>query len=243
MSGKNNTYDLFEGKSFSDIVKVSKKPSSKVISKPSNIKSVRKKEIVIKSSRRRKGPHPPPGKWWWKDDKGKFIAAAGILIFDDEGMWLVAEKSRKNDGGVEYTDFGGKYDWNDGDIYATIPREFREECYNTDELSYSLIKRLVTSPSTEKKFVYRMNKGKYLCLIVHRSLLPPLKLSDLEVKIARDRVIASNPFCHDSMYRTVGIKFIPFKEIENYKTQLSYRLSTILKFSQLNKKIPNKKNR
>ncbi len=220
----NKSDNLFGDKSFSDIVKLT--PSKK---------SFQPRKIQVNTRRYRRGP--PPGKWWWKNPQGKFVAAAGILIFDDEGIWVVVEKSRNGDGTFEYSDFGGKYDWNDGDIYATISREFREELYNTNEISYSTVKELSTTPSSKKKFIYRMNKGKYFCLIVHNSLVSDIELDNLKVQIKREEIIKSNEI-HQHLYRTEKIKHLNFDELNKYTTKMSYRLSIILKYSPINQYIP-----
>ena len=73
------------------------------------------------------------------DDKR--LTAGGIFFYEEKngikGLWLLKEDDFGKD---IFTDFGGKYDYNDGDIYATISREFREEVYNTQEISYKEIK-------------------------------------------------------------------------------------------------------
>lgn len=192
---------------------------------------------------------PPPGKWWWKPpDDPHYIAAGGIIICDrqkdgeveKDGIWVLIEKSRRGSG-LEYTDIGGKYDWNDGDIYATISREFREELYNTDEISYRTIKHLCGQSKSDDSDneLFIMRKGKYMCLIVDRKLLPDVSLDYRKVEEARKKILSENPFCRNEMYRTVSLQFLPFDRIAEEKDKLSYRLSTILKESELRNKIPN----
>lgn len=194
---------------------------------------------------KRRKVRPPPGKYWWKDPLGRDVAAGGILILDEyvidnkstEGIWVVVEKSRRGIG-IEYSDFGGRYHYDDGDIYATISREFREETYNTDEIPYSTVKKLVTSPSDNNKFVYRMNKGKYVCLVVDRKYLPSLYLNNENVEKARIKVLRENPYISRGAYRSEGVAFLPFSDICTlYRNKLSYRLSEILKKSRLVYKI------
>lgn len=192
---------------------------------------------------RRSKPRPPAGKWWWASPDGWYIAAGGIIIRDicddKEGIWVLIEKSRRGYG-QEYTDIGGKYDWNDGDIYATISREFREELYNTDEIPYKTIKRLCEQFKSYDKNnqLFMMRKGKYMCLIVDRSVLPNLELDSKQVENARSNVLSRNHFCRDEMYRTISLRFLPFDEVVDHKNLLSYRLSNILKDSALRNKIP-----
>jgi len=214
---------------------------------------------------------PPPGKWWWEwapsdSERKVFIAAGGIIICDSqivgrtlkEGIWVLIEKSRKGIG-IEYTDIGGKYDWNDCDIYATISREFREELYNTTELPYKTIKQLCQkSTNVRHSFfsseprdhltcnqgqilndVYIMRKGRYMCLIVDRKALPAVHLSPKDVEIAREITIKNNKWCKSEMYRTLSLYFLPFDEISEKIEYLSYRLLTILKEGILRFRIPN----
>ena len=81
---------------------------------------------------------------------GKKLAAGGIIFFDTidntKGLWLIKEEEDEN---FIYTDLGGKYDHNDGDIFATISREFREETYNTSEISYKN-----TASISKNKYLY-----------------------------------------------------------------------------------------
>ena len=213
---------------------------------------------------------PPYGKWWWwwkpeDSNIGYYIAAGGIIICDKqeirgvvkEGIWAIVEKSRKGGNGYELTDIGGKYDWNDGDIYATIAREFQEELYHTTEIKYEEIRSLCMKNNERKEAtnfneIYIMRRGKYMCLIVNRNLLSPIKLSPELVENKRKTVLSTNRFCihrhHDpktnmacreEMYRTLSLKFLPFDEVAENKYVLSYRLATILKGSFLRFKIPN----
>lgn len=217
----------------------------------SNIEALteRMDRLVIPRYRNRKRVQkrfngPPPGKFWWKDDLGRDVAAGGILILDtqivngvkERGIWVISEKSRKNEG-TEYTDFGGRYNQDDGDIYATIHREFREETYNTNEIPYSVIKKLATDSSNENKFVYRMVKGKYLCLVVDREYLPPLNLDNCDIQSAKQQVIKSNPYVAPEVYRTENLVFIPFSKLKKGDLSLSFRLNEILSHSPLRNKI------
>lgn len=204
---------------------------------------------------------PPNGKYWWSlrvpniIKKKYYIAAGGILICDKqltrngenkEGIWVLAEKAKK---GIEYTDIGGKYSPDDGDIYATISREFREELYNTAEIPYRQIKYLCTNNMTYEgisgsivssevrkkiensgtfKGVCVVRRGLYLSLIVNRSFLPSITLDPIEVEKARKRIVNSNEFSNEEFYRTISLKFLPYDEIKENYNLLSYRLRTVL---------------
>lgn len=189
---------------------------------------------------------PPQGKSWWKDENNNNIAAGGILILDEvnneKGIWVITEKCKKSCSGYsdfEYTDIGGRYSQDDGDIYATISREFREETYNTDEIPRRDIEQLMNSDHSSEKFVYRMSTGKYLCLVVSRKYLPKLYLNNEMVKKNKADILIHNPYVLPSNYRTIDLVFLPFSKIKIGKTSLSFRLKDILTKSRLKNYIKN----
>ena len=53
-------------------------------------------------------------KYRWFDGKGRQLTAGGILPYDDTGIWVIGEEDKS---GITYTDAGGKYQFEDGDIY------------------------------------------------------------------------------------------------------------------------------
>lgn len=177
-----------------------------------------------------------PKRYRWKGPEGE-LAAGGILIIDtvegEKGVWVLVEKSRRRgrENDVDYIDFGGKYDYNDCNIYATISREFREEVYNTDEISVKTIKDLYHLSPSNRKATMRLCRGQYVCLIVDRSLLPPLTLNSEKVRQARVDAIQTNPNIHDRMYRTEDLMFLPLKDAtkEPHLSRIAYRLGYILK--------------
>lgn len=179
---------------------------------PQDMKRRRRKTQTLK---------PPKGKYWWNDNNTA-VAAGGILIVNgDEGFWALEEMCKKNSN-TEYSDFGGKYHYDDCDIYATISREFREETYNTDEIPYSKVKELAM-----KGFVVKVIDDKYYCLVVDRKELD-VKLSSDELKNAKNKTIASNNF-NKFFYRSVGIEYILYSDLPKVQHKLAFRLVEVLK--------------
>jgi len=166
-------------------------------------------------------------KYKYHADDGKKLAAGGILFFEEntngKGLWIIEEEEN---GEPVYTDFGGKYDHNDGDIFATIGREFREETYNTAEIPYNVIKKI-----SEKHHVYidgYDGKPVYLCIVSHINNFN-IEFQSEQIKNERTAIIQSNPNIPDKWYRTLDVKFVYLKDIESKKCELSNRLYAVLK--------------
>ncbi len=186
--------------------------------------------------------HPKKTRRWWVDPKtGIHIAGAGILITETRppglggfGVWLVEEISRKTSAGIEYSDIGGKYDWNDAHPASTIQREFGEEVYFTDELSRKKILEFMNNDqnqyTSEEAFVHVTSNGHYLCLVLDRKFLPSVQLSDANVKEARLKVLRENPSTQPNMFRTVGLRWFSETDLvaEHQKKHIAQRVRHVL---------------
>ncbi len=166
-------------------------------------------------------------KYKYHSKDGKRLAAGGILFFEEttrgKGLWLIEEEEN---GETIYTDFGGKYDHNDGDIFATISREFREECYNTAEVSYNDIKNI---PEDHHVYIDGYDgKPVYLCVICHINQFG-IQFDSAEIKRKRREIIDTNPNVPEKWYRTLDVKFVLLRDIKNGKSQLSNRAGAILR--------------
>lgn len=157
---------------------------------------------------------------------GKKLAAGGIFFYGTtdagKGLWLVQEEEMGTD---VYTDFGGKYDHNDGDINATIGREFREETYNTAEIPYAEIRAV---PESRRIYIdgYDCNPV-YVCIVAH--------IDDFKVRFDREQLIRqrecilkANPLIPQKWYKTLDVRFVPLKDISSYRAKVSNRLQAIL---------------
>jgi hypothetical protein len=178
-------------------------------------------------------------------DTEYLLAGAGILLLDkisDElGFWVSTELD--HEGNLKYTDFGGKYDYNDGDIYATITREFREETYNTREIPFKVAKQI---PKSQHVYICGWTpKPQYLCVILdvrgnkdYVDYVP----DDDEIKEARVKILKTNPNISPTFYKSIGTKFIPFSKIfgDECGSLLHLRLKEILeKYKKNNPAIEN----
>lgn len=157
----------------------------------------------------------------------KQLTAGGIFFFDKigekKGLWLLREEEYNGD---VYTDFGGKYDYNDGDIFATIIREFREEVYNTEEITYKQL--LSTNPSSHIFINGYIDKPVYMCVVIPYNTFP-ITLDPQKIERERQQVIKRNPRVPPEWYKTRSVEFVHIDDIEREKVHLSNRLKAILK--------------
>lgn len=172
---------------------------------------------------------------------GAKLAAGGIFFYEEingvKGIWLLKEKEEfsnyedESDEKIIYTDFGGKYDYNDGDIYATISREFREETYNNYEITYKKIKSL----PDDCKISVEGYDGKipvYVCFACHISFVIENNgesFSSDKIKRSRIEVERTNPTIPKNWYRTIDISFLPLDNIRRGDYKLSNRITAVLK--------------
>jgi hypothetical protein len=136
------------------------------------------------------------------------LSAAGILPYDENGYWTIVEYLR---GKHVFTDFGGRYQYEDGDIYATIAREFTEEIYGSAELTRRQVKSLLKKPSTCPVLINGYHgKPVYLCLAVHISDLEELGVIFDPLKFAkrRDKILKQNQCNHNKYYPSLSLCYI-----------------------------------
>ena len=174
-----------------------------------------------------------PGPWnqrikckYYSED-GKKLAAGGIFFMEDtshgKGIWVIKEED--NDKTI-YTDFGGKYDHNDGNILATISREFREETYNTKEISY---KNIISIPQNHHIYIDGYDgEPVYLCIVVNIKNVD-INFDSKNICQEREKIIKENPTITSKWYRTIDISFLLLKDISAEYYNLSGRLTSILK--------------
>jgi hypothetical protein len=162
---------------------------------------------------------------WLEPGTRRQISAGGVLFHDDFGVWVIGEMKTNR---LEYTDPGGKYQFEDGDIYATMAREIGEETYHTIEISSSTLRAL----SHMSKILYvndnNDNKPIYMCMLVHVKLLINRRIDPDPQKFlqARRRILKENPTIPPYHYAARSLKYIPFSDLIKY-TNLSYRLKRV----------------
>lgn len=171
----------------------------------------------------------------WISPKGKHVSGGGILVVNKiEGyFWFIGEKkyNKKDDDKITtiYTDIGGKYRWDDGDIYACIAREWNEETYHSSELTRSNIIELWKN---EKKIYVNSKNSKnksssYICLIIDEiNLNKYTKIDSILFDINRSNIIKNNPSAPFYIFKSLCIKKVYFNDINTKK--ISGRLKIIL---------------
>lgn len=166
---------------------------------------------------------------WTDPDTGHSLSAGGILFYDEVGIWVVGEKEH---GELKYSDIGGKYEYEDGNIWTTIRRELYEETYGCcDVLSGDIV-------DLSKKYppVY-VNGHKrtpvYACLVVpitETLLFTNFLLDSDAFAIRRKQTLKENSEVPTDYYPFV-LKKILYRDLKNQR--LSYRLQRILRFSNV----------
>jgi hypothetical protein len=145
---------------------------AQIITPPSLCEEVKKDKTINEVEEMHKEEKKPyfseikrKPKYRWQDPiSGYGISGGGIIFYDEEGMWIIRENNKH---GPIFTDMGGKYEVEDGNIYATISRELSEESYHTCELTYSQILTLSGLPRTKRIYINdREGFPIYICLMV-----------------------------------------------------------------------------
>ena len=177
----------------------------------------------------------------WNDPvTGRHFSAGGILLYDTQGLYLVGETSNS---GVVYSDIGGRYIPEDGNIWATIRRELYEETYGVCDLLTkeviqfskhlplivldsvgSILKGTLIESSTS---VIPQSSYSYMCLAVPICSIPEgrFDFDDDLYQECRARTIAESS-APESFYRPVCIKKVLYDDLGGYN--LSHRLKAIL---------------
>lgn len=191
-------------------------------------------------------------KWTCVDDNGYNLTAGGILPYDDNGIWVISEK--QSSGSRElWNDVGGKWRFEDIDIFGCITREWNEELYFTAELRRSdLLKDLIHRPRTSRVYVNDHERNPtYLAYIIHVDDLESIdgvKMNKTEFDMARKHAISSNPSVPSDYYSSISLQYITYEQLRDElfsTTSISYRLRKILlhgslknNLSQMTKAVP-----
>ena len=178
-------------------------------------------------------------KYRWHDGRGRQLTAGGILPYDDNGIWVIEENSRNGD--IEWTDTGGKYRFEDCDIYTTIAREFSEEVYHSCNLSRSDVVDIAAT-HTPTYVNGHQNLPVYICYAVHANVLLKygVNMSPAMFTKSRQKAILSNPDVPENYYSSINLRYIPFPELDLAMRAMdplhrtfSYRLKRILRHGPL----------
>lgn len=178
-------------------------------------------------------------KYRWNDGQGRQLSAGGILPYDDDGIWVIGEKVK---GEIIYTDIGGKYQYQDGDIYKTVAREFGEELYHSSNITREQVMEI--SKTSGPMYVNgHKNIPVYICYIVPYSFMKTMGivLNPTLFLEHRAEVVRGNPFVSQDKYDSVVLTHIPFDKLVSMlakeKSAISYRLRGVLKYGSLSQRL------
>lgn len=177
-------------------------------------------------------------KVYWTDPlTKKSYHAGGILFYNQDGFYAVKDVNRQMC--IEYNDFGGKFVYEDMNIYGTIARELCEKSYQLCQLVPEFVRRLslIFPPfdlNDEPERYYS------LCVDLNDKLLEEEKQSSSSciVKFDSDKFSQAKKTIIEECGNFKGrlfreLEFIKFDEAYNYP--LGFRLEIIL--SELNKRL------
>ena len=199
---------------------------------PTETTTFTKEEIHKPAYKNPTYPQQHPAKKYLTPD-GKRLAAGGIILFEEttagKGIWVVEEED--NVKGTINTDIGGRYNYDDGDIIATISREFREETYNVHEIPYSQLSEI---PLSHHVYVNGYDgTPSYVCILAHVHHFN-ISFNSQKIKESRKKILLANPDIPGEWYKTVDVKFLLLKDIIGNKYKLSKRLFAVLKVMSTN---------
>jgi hypothetical protein len=172
----------------------------------------------------------------WDDGYGRNLSAGGILFYDETGIWVIGEKTKS---GIEYSDFGGSYNRDDGDIYQTISRELTEESYLSIDITRRQLMDMVLSKLGQPRIsrgVYKTyvnnhaNEPTYICFIV-----PVWHAEQYGIQISQTKFIEGYNYIinhnadNSDYYRIAELRHLPYHDLIDNFTSLSFRLRKILK--------------
>ena len=166
-----------------------------------------------------------PVKFRWHDGEGRKLSAGGILPYDKGGVWVIREKNKDNSKITEVTDMGGKYQFEDCDIFGTAAREFCEELYYSTLISRDDVELFSHTP------VYingHDRRPAYVCYLIGVEELEAcgafLSIDAFDRK--RQAALKSNPNVPSSYFSSLSLEYILYEDLFYHK--LSYRLKKIL---------------
>ena len=174
-------------------------------------------------------------KFYWHDQNLQ-LSAGGLLPYDENGVWLISEEKNGN---VEWTDPGGKYRFEDCDIYTTIAREFNEELYCSTDLTRGGVKKLLKSGRTDMLYLNgHRNTPVYACVIAHVDDLKEagVTLNVEKFNTRRDKTIIQNPNVPESFYSSISLEYVPYTKFDDqFRSHMSYRLRGLVKLGAFKK--------
>lgn len=191
-------------------------------------------------------PRTKAKKHSYNDGHGRNLTAGGILFYDDNGLYLISEDKRAQGRNVlEFTDFGGRYSRDDGDIYQTIVRELAEESYLSICITRQTLLMMLYvddkftefNPNASSAYVHGHNREPvYVCYLVHASHAAEfgVSLNSDVFQDGREYTLAHNPDAGD-YYKISGLHHISYEKLP--EVRLSHRLKRIIRYSSILKNL------
>jgi len=163
-------------------------------------------------------------RYFWTSPKGMKVAGAGVVIYDNTGIWVIQEKIGEK---KTYTDVGGMYHYDDGTPFQTVAREAGEETCHLWSITCRQIGRLA------KKYppLILGNKFRdcvYLSFWFSIQEVPDFCFDNDQFNKIRDEFFTGNPTFKEN-FHTVAIKYLSFDSLTSTEIPLSKRLKKILK--------------
>jgi len=178
-------------------------------------------------------------KFRWSDGQGRQLSAGGILPYDEDGIWVIGEKIKDE---IIYTDIGGKYQYQDGDIYKTVAREFGEELYHSSDMTREQV--IEISNTSGPMYVNgHENVPVYICYIVPYNVMQSMGIALDPALFLKHRtdVLRGNPGVPREKYESVVLVHINFDRLVEMlgkeKSPISYRLRGVLKYGSLSQRL------
>jgi hypothetical protein len=215
-----------------------KHPPKGVFYKPKNHFGYRNKKFCQNGEPQR-NIRKKSEKFRWSDGQGRQLSAGGILPYDEDGIWVIGEKIKDE---IIYTDIGGKYQYQDGDIYKTVAREFGEELYHSSNMSREQV--IEISNTSGPMYVNgHENVPVYICYIVPYNIMQSMGIVLNPVLFLKHRaeVLRGNPGVSLDKYESVVLVHIHFDSLVEMlgkeKSPISYRLRGVLKYGSLSQRL------
>lgn len=170
-----------------------------------------------------------PTKFTYQDEQGRKLHAGGILFYDDEGVWVIKEFFKDS---YRLSDPGGKYKFEDCNIFSTICREFCEETYFSCLFTYKDLIHLIDEKKCEFVFVCpdKTRTPTYLCILINLNNLPSFILNEETIVRfiqLRNKTLTENSLVPERYYSSFELKHLKYDEISKYSSFFSFRLKQV----------------
>jgi hypothetical protein len=160
-----------------------------------------------------------PVKYRWADGCGNKITAGGVLVYDDQGVWVALERRW---GRTELTDIGGKCECTDCDIFFTIAREFCEETYHMAAITRQDVMNFAAVPGALAYVTNNRGRPVYASLSVHVDDLRRcgVEMSPETFNQNRELALQSNPTVPAEVYSTVALRYLPWAALNTVEAPI-----------------------